>query len=333
MKEKEPYNRRSRKWLLTINNPIENGLTHEQIKKNLSEFTGVDYWCICDEKGETYHTHLFIHAKNPIAFSTIKHKFRTAHIDKANGTCEENRNYIRKEGKYSDSDKKETNIPETFEEWGEMPDERSQKVTQSEAIIKMIKDGYTNAEIIEAYPTAITKQAYMDRYRQEYLEAKNNNWRDVEVNYIWGKTGVGKTRYVMDKYGYNNVCKITNYTHPFDNYNGQDVILFDEFNGQIMISDLLQYLDGYPCPLPARYADKMACFRKAYLVSNFPFSSQYKNIQSEKPEQWEAFKRRISHIYKMSEGGVLVEEKPESDVILPDDFELILGNEAGDVFA
>ncbi|MCD7732601.1 MAG: viral replication protein [Oscillospiraceae bacterium] len=332
MKEKEPYNRRSRKWHLTINNPVENGLTHEQIKKNLAEFTGVDYWCMCDEKGETYHTHLFIHAKNPIAFSTIKHKFKAAHIDKANGTCEENRNYIRKEGKYADSDKKETNISETFEEWGEMPDERSPKVTQSEAIVDMIKDGCSTLDIIEAYPSSYTKQAHMEKLRQETLKSKHSGWREVEVTYIWGKTNVGKTRYVMEKYNY-DVCKITNYKNPFDHYDGHDVILFDEFNGQILISDMLQYLDGYPCLLPARYADKVACFTKVYIVSNFPFASQYKNIQSEKPEQWEAFKRRFSHIYEMIDGGVLVEEKPESDVVLPDDFEEILGEEVGDIFA
>jgi len=51
----------SRKYQLTINNPLDHNFTHEKIKEQLKLFTGIDYWCMCDEKGEngTPHTHIY----------------------------------------------------------------------------------------------------------------------------------------------------------------------------------------------------------------------------------------------------------------------------------
>ncbi|MDE6852013.1 MAG: hypothetical protein K2J67_05930 [Lachnospiraceae bacterium] len=113
----------SRKWLLTFNNPDKN---HNNIRAALSTIKNVTYWCMCDEVGKhgIYHTHLFLYRKNPMRFSMIKNKFPVAHIDYGRGTCRKNRDYVRKEGKYKDTDKEHTNMPDTFEEYGECPVER-----------------------------------------------------------------------------------------------------------------------------------------------------------------------------------------------------------------
>ena len=59
---------------------------------------------------------IFIYSKSPISFSTLKNRFPVAHIDKANGSVMENRDYLRKEGKWQGSDKKQTSLIDTFEE-------------------------------------------------------------------------------------------------------------------------------------------------------------------------------------------------------------------------
>lgn len=53
-------NRRSRKYQLTFNNPLEYGCTHEAIKERLKKWENLVYGCLCDEIGEqgTPHTHL-----------------------------------------------------------------------------------------------------------------------------------------------------------------------------------------------------------------------------------------------------------------------------------
>ena len=74
----------------------------------------------------------------------------------------------------------------------------------------------------------------------------------------------------MDKHGYKNVFRVTNYAHPFDGYRGERVLLFDEFRSSLPLADMLKYLDGYPLMLPCRYADKVACFTEVYIISNIP---------------------------------------------------------------
>lgn len=119
---------RSRKWLLTFNNPEKFGFSHDNIKAALSTIKNLGYWCMCDEIGEegTYHTHLFIYRKDALRFETIKKKFPTAHIDYCLGTTQDNRDYIRKEGKYKNTHKAETNLRNTFDEFGECPQEEQE---------------------------------------------------------------------------------------------------------------------------------------------------------------------------------------------------------------
>lgn len=291
-----------RKYQLTFNNPTEHGFSHEHIRSILGTFTNCLYWCMCDEIGEqqTPHTHLYICFKNAVLFSTIHQRFYGAHIEGAKGTSQQNRDYVRKEGKWLDDAKHETSLPNTFEELGELPDERSPHKKASEAILDMIEEGATNDEILYAYPTTMNRLNHIDQARQTIMASTmRSTYRNMTCHYIWGATGVGKTRYVMEKYGYENVYRVTNYKNPFDGYEGQKVILFDEFRSSLPIEDMLKYLDGYPIMLPCRYADRAACFETVYIVSNIPLEKQYTDIQLTEPETWSAFLRRISDCVEM----------------------------------
>lgn len=164
----------------------------------------------------------------------------------------------------------------------------------------MIKGGASNVEILNEYPTAMNQLKNIDAVRQTFLEDEYaENFRHIDGYYIWGKTGVGKTRFVMEKYGYRNVYHVTNYVHPFDSYKGQAVILFDEFRSSLPIKDMLQYTDGHPAMLPCRYVDRVACYTKIYIVSNIPLEKQYPNVQIEEPETWDAFLRRIPNVMEL----------------------------------
>lgn len=298
-----------RKYQLTFNNPADHGFSHEVIKSTLSGFPGCVYWCLCDEIGEqqTPHTHLYAAFKNAVEFSTIQQRFYGAHVESAKGSHRENRDYIRKEGKWLNDAKHETNLPDTFEESGELPPESDKRQKQSERILELVENGASNAEILRECPTALNHLRNIDAARQTLLEERfRNEYRNLAVTYIWGKTGIGKTRSVMEKYGYANVCRVTNYAHPFDSYHGENVILFDEFRSDLPTKDMLKYLDGYPLMLPCRYGDKVACFTIVYIVSNIPIEQQYPNVQHDEPETWRAFLRRF-------ESGGVYELLPESD--------------------
>ena len=63
------------------------------------------------------------------------------------------------------------------------------------------------------------------------------------------------------------------------------------------IDIMLNYLDVYPLRLPARYNNKIACYTKAFIITNLPLSAQYKKVQENHPETWQAFLRRIHKVY------------------------------------
>lgn len=311
-----PRERSSRKYQLTINNPLEHGFTHEVIHSTIDGLSGCLYWCMCDEVGQegTPHTHVYLVFKSAVMFSTLHKRFYGAHIEAAKGSNRDNRDYLRKEGKWADDVKHGTSVPGTFEESGELPEEPQKRQKDSEVIFTMVTEGATNAEILREFPTAMNRLQHIDAARQTMLEEQFRRvFRKLTVTYLWGKTGVGKTRYVMEKYGYENVYRVTNYQHPFDSYAGQDVILFDEFRSSLPIKDMLIYLDGYPVMLPCRYADKVACFTQVYLLSNIALTAQYPNIQQEEAETWKAFLRRIHFDYELLPDETLVpfEEVPE----------------------
>lgn len=293
----------NRKYQLTINNPEKNGFSHDVIKNSIGTLSSCIYWCMSDEIGleeQTPHTHVYLAFKNAVEFSTIQKRFYGAHIEAANGTHSENRAYISKSGKWENDEKHGTAIAGTFEESGELPQEKTAKQAQSEAVYSMIKDGAGNAEIIEAYPSAMNSIEHIERTRQTLLEDEyKDKFRALSVHYVWGDTGVGKTRSVMDKYGYSNVFRVTNYKHPFDQYKGQRVILFDEFRSSLPISEMLVYLDGYPVMLPCRYSDKAACYDTVYIISNIPIEEQYPNIQLSEPTTWSAWLRRFTSVKQL----------------------------------
>lgn len=129
----------SRKFQLTINNPQDHGFDHVRIQSILSEFPGCVYWGMCDEIGEqgTPHTHIYVVFRNSVMFDTLHKKFYGAHIEPVQGSHKENRDYIRKDGKWAGDAKHETNLPDTFEEWGELPSDRTKGESQAEQIMDM----------------------------------------------------------------------------------------------------------------------------------------------------------------------------------------------------
>lgn len=297
----------SRKWQLTINNPLKYEYTHDSVKQKLFSLKSLQYFCISDEIAGQHHTHIYICFSSPVRFSTLKNRFPQAHIEKAYGTSTQNRDYVFKEGdKWAHDKKHGTNLADTHEEWGEMPVERQGARNDYAELYEMIQDGMSNYEILEEKPDFISQIERMDRVRQTIQEeAYKDIFRNLEVTYMYGDTGAGKTRSVMEKYGYANVFRVTNYKHPFDQYKGQDVVIFEEFHDSLPITQMLMYLDGYPVTLPCRYADKVACFTKVYLLSNRDLREQYLTIQESSPETWRALLRRIHTVQVFKQGKVL----------------------------
>lgn len=197
----------------------------------------------------------------------------------------------------SDYCKKEGNIAFVH---GDIPDPADRAESAWDYILLMIEDGKSDFEIMKAYPAHFARcKAGITAIRSELAFQKVGEFRDVQVTYIWGETGTGKTRSILESADHpSDVYKVVDYKHPFDNYRGQSIILFDEFRSSIRLEHMLNYIDGYIVELPCRYHNKVAMWDKVYIVSNIPMEEQFPSFQDYnasigKKQSWDAWLRRI----------------------------------------
>ena len=303
----------SRKYQLTINNPQDCGMTHDVILDRAALFHPA-YFCMADEIGEqgTYHTHVFLFSHSPMRFTTVKNRLPTAHIEPVRGTCRENRDYIRKEGKWAETAKAETRVEGTFVEFGELPTEAQEKAPKMAQVLQDVEDGKSTKDIIRDNPNFAFKGRDIDSLRETLVsdQFRYEN-REVKVHYLYGDSGTGKTRSIYEAHPAADICRITDYGTKgnirFDAYHGQPDLVFEEFHSQIPIAAMLNYLDIYPLMLPARYNDRVACYTTVYITSNVPLDQQYPEIQESKMETWRAFLRRINTVLEFRRGGMIQE--------------------------
>ncbi len=313
---KEAYpmgNAQSRKWMLTINNPQGCGLDHTVISERLIR-SFPDYFCMADEIATTgtLHTHVFVYSQSPIRFNTLKNRFPVAHIEKSYGSAKENRDYIRKEGKWTKHEKAETKIDGSFLEYGKLPEEKEERSPAMSKLLESVRDGKETAEIIDNAPEFAFRVRDIEILRETLAtERFRKENRKLEVCYIYGASGTGKTRSIFERHDARDICRVTNYRQnkgiSFDAYNRQDVLVFEEFHSQIPIEDMLNYLDIYPLFLPARYTDRTACYTKVYITSNLSLEEQYPEVQQLYPETWKAFLRRIHKVVEYQADGTKIE--------------------------
>lgn len=91
--------------------------------------------------------------------------------------------------------------------------------------------------------------------------------RHVKVFVLVGITGTGKTRAAWDAYP-------DLYSKPegawWDGYQGQQVVLLDDFNGGVPITTFLKWIDRYPVQLPVKGAFVPAVYDTVIITSNCP---------------------------------------------------------------
>lgn len=298
----------SNKFIFVINNPNEKGLTHQIIAERLiRNFKTFEYMAVEDEVGEkgTPHFQGFVYFGSRVRFSSLKKQLPEAHIEKAKGTVCQNIEYVSKTGKWAGTKKAQTSVEKSFEEFGKRPPDSKGKRDDMAELYQMIANDMTNAEIIAENNDYILQIDKLEKVRTIILTEryKETVRLDLEVVYISGATGTGKTRYVYESNGYSNVYRVTDYQHPFDGYACQRAICFDEFRNSLKLKEMLLYCDIYPIELPSRYANKFACYEKIYIVSNWELEEQYTDLQRNDKESWAAFLRRISKVIIFDKSG------------------------------
>lgn len=296
---------RSRKFMLTFQSShINSGWSHEKIKETLAPLK-LQYWAMVDEIGlntKQLHTHLILYRSEAIRTKTLDKLFPTVHQDMLKGSMVESRNYLLKTGKYAGTEKADTTVENTFEEWGELPNEPGRgHRSDLERMMELVKDGYSDLEILDALPCMVDKLTSIQKYRQLVIEEQAHEFRMLTVWYIYGKTGSGKTRGVYAKYSNPaSIYTINSYQGNglFDGYDSSKtkVLMLDEYRSNLPFGLLLSLTDGQYQQINCRYSNRVATHTEVYIISNIPLLQQYPNIQEEEPESWRALLRRISTV-------------------------------------
>lgn len=266
---------RSRGWTFTINNyteahPDTIHTNPDTIHGDIDTLHNIDctYMIYGLEEAPstgTKHIQGYIYFENAKSFKTIKRLLgEKTHIEKAKGTAEQNKIYCSKEGK--------------FFERGVMP--KQGKRTDLDELKKRIIDGESINNITLENPTAYHQYGRtMIKIEQIKNESKFRTWK-TEGLWLWGPTGTGKSFEA-----YKNFKTETHYVWKFndngwqDGYNGQEIVIMDDFRGQIKYSELLNILDQYPYTLSRRYLGPIPFLaKKVIITSPSPPEKIYFNI-------------------------------------------------------
>ena len=293
--EKPKKNKQARDWCFTVNNPVQSEQEFLEYLKTVSDLRYAVFQRERAPETGTEHYQGYFEFTQPKWFTTIKKYLSKAtigvdaHIEQRRAKRTQARLYCMDE---------ETRISPTYYEYGEFIEDGER--TDLTDIMRDIENDISFYDLSKKHGNRFIRvMKWAKEYRQAYLENKYKRvFRNMKVYYIYGSAGCGKTSYVFNKHGYDDVYRTTNYEFGWiDDYNGEKVLFLDEFRSSFKISEILDYLDGQPIRIRGRHFNRVACYDTVYIVSNIPLTEQYTKIQQSEPTTWAAFLRRITAVY------------------------------------
>lgn len=230
------------------------------------------------EKGESGTPHLqgYCSFTNAVHLTSLVKKIPGVHWDIRRGTHDQAKAYANKE---------ETRLegPWTV---GEEPSQG--KRNDILAATQQLRGGASMKRVAEDNPVAFVKY-HRGLVSYKRLVTPSRNFK-TEVLVIYGPTGIGKSFFAKQN-------APTAYWLPqgkwFDDYDGEEYVIIDEFYGWLPFSYLLRLLDEYPLLVETKGGHVQFVSRKVIITSNSPPWEWYK---SEKIDL-SPLKRRIEMIF------------------------------------
>lgn len=238
----------------TLNNP-ESELVFDEV--------WMGYLVYQKEKGEegTEHYQGYLELKQAQRFSRLKAWLPRAHFEPRKGTQEQAIAYCKKE---------DTRLEGPWE-FG-LPKSQGKR-SDLIALYSSAKQGKRKREVLEEMPAS-----YMRHYKAyahvQGLFCPPPIDPPRQVHLLLGEPGTGKTRYVKDRHPDHWQTPLQKEMW-FDGYDGHDVVLIDDFAGQMPLHLLLQLLDRYVIQVPVKGGFTWWTPRHIYITSNLCISEWY----------------------------------------------------------
>ena len=282
-----------RNCCFTINNPRKDGNgVFLPLMAKLDDKLAYIVWSL--EKGEngTPHYQGYLELKKQVESKDagpIKKilGYPGAHIEKRRGSARQAADYCKK------LDETHVDGPWEFGEISHQGISETDRLEKEElnAHLADIKEGYKNLkdvpiDLIRSCPNAIKLALTLAP-----LVRREN----VDVYYIEGPTGIGKTWNIFEKFPDAYRPIVSGDKVWFDGYDGQETLLLDELRGNIKMSFLLQLLDPYPLKVEIKGGMVPAKWKRVFITTNTPPEKWYPHLSSEDPRTFSALLRRIGH--------------------------------------
>lgn len=270
---------RTNYWCFTVNNYNNNDILHYRSLVGRGQAT---YIIFGFETGQSGTRHLQGYAEFPkrLRLAGARKLLPNAHIEPRRGSASQARDYCSKEGLY--------------EEEGSMSNSNQGKRTDLENLKEAILQKRSLKEIsVEHFGSYLKYERSIKSMR--LMHSLHRNWVCSVVVYH-GPTGSGKTRSVMDNLPTPDHLWTYSGDGWFDGYDGQPIVLFDDFSGsEFKISFLLRLLDRYPMQVRIKGGFTNWCPKEIYITSNLDPNTWYPNAHN---EHVNALFRRFTFVYK-----------------------------------
>jgi len=250
----------------------------------------MEYLVYQEEVGDsgTYHFQGYCEFKYAMSLLPLKELLGglAVHIEARRGTQEQAIAYAKKE---------DTRVDGPFE----FGTPRSQgKRVDLEAFKDAVLSGKRKRDLVEDHYVILAR--YGKFYDTLTMMNRPRRSTDLVVTLLYGPTGTGKTRWVMDKFGQDDDfyrAPLNNGTMWYDTYDGHAKVLLDDFAGKasyISLCSLLQLLDRYPILVPTKGSHTWWLPDEVFVTTNILPKNWY--TWENRAEQYKALARRFHKV-------------------------------------
>ncbi|QGR26087.1 replication-associated protein [Werosea circovirus] len=250
-----------KRWCLTLNNPTDEekaALTAKLTEDNC------EYAIIGNEVGDNGTPHLqgFVNLKKKLRLKQMKELISPrAHLEQAMGSDSDNEDYCSKGGSIYLA----IGTPSK-------QGKRSDLLAAAEMLTESCGD---MTALAQAMPAVFIKYG---RGLSNWVDyARISKPRDFKTNVtVWyGPPGCGKSRAAALLSSGKDVYYKTR-GEWWDGYNGQEVVIIDDFYGWLKYDELLRICDRYPHRVPVKGAFVNFLAKDVYITSNAEITGWYK---------------------------------------------------------
>lgn len=295
-----------RSWVFTLNNYTEDDWNFLPKK---FEDGAVKYLVQAKEIGEknTPHIQGFVHFKSNKTLGQLKKWDKRTHWEPKNGTFEQAAAYCKKgeqpKAEWEELKEKGPNFGKNanFIELGTLPHAGTR--SDLHALVQDAKDGKSLIEMVETHGE--TGMKYMKSFRevayQYALQARYaEGFRNMQVHIYYGATSTGKSKAANEIHGYPSTRSLKNTATGYW-FDGVDkdtkTLVFDEFNGDMAFSELLNVTDGQPKSFQIKGSMTVNWWDTVVLTTNQDPRSWYPNMPK---QQRDAFWARVTKVIKFT---------------------------------